>query len=98
MEVFQDPDYHTRLESMVSDILTAIRSSIKQKVCHVPFEVSVLLRAVEQIDQSFREAGGVLCIGLLAQKLLPRNAVITMDHWARFAFLVCKLIFPAFMF
>ncbi|KAN0125419.1 hypothetical protein V8E53_015506, partial [Lactarius tabidus] len=70
IEVFEDPAYYSRLETMVSDILTSTCSSTKQK-----------------IELSFRDNGNALHIGLLSQRLLPRNVLATMDHWVRFAFL-----------
>ena len=84
---------HSRLETMVSEILTSIRSSAKQKVCHVFLSVCWLRIAIEQIESSFKDDGSALHIGLLSQRLLPRNALATMDHWVRFAFLVRDLVF-----
>ncbi|KAI9439260.1 hypothetical protein H4582DRAFT_2075924 [Lactarius indigo] len=71
LAVLEDPDYCSQLESLVSASLTACRSSIKQK-----------------IEGSFRDDGKTIHIGLLAQKLFSTKGVlITLEHWARFAFL-----------
>jgi hypothetical protein len=94
--VFEDPAYYSRLETMVSDILTLTRSSTKQKVCHILLSVCWLRIATGQIESSFRDNGNALHIGLLSQRLLPRNVLATMDHWVRFAFLVHELIFSGF--
>jgi len=57
---------------MVSELLTSCRSNIKQK-----------------IEGSFKkpEDGGTLHIGVLTQRVIPKGVSITMDHWARIAFL-----------
>jgi hypothetical protein len=94
--VFEDPAYYSCLETMVSDILTSTCSSTKQKVCHILLSMCWLRIAAGQIELSFQDNGNALHIGLLSQRLLPRNVLATMDHWVWFAFLVCELIFSGF--
>lgn len=36
-DIFEDPDYSSRLESLVSEILTSCRSTIKQKASRTYF-------------------------------------------------------------
>ena len=37
-DIFEDPDYSSRLETFVSELLTSCRSAIKQKASHFFFQ------------------------------------------------------------
>ncbi|KAH9008939.1 hypothetical protein EDB83DRAFT_2531441 [Lactarius deliciosus] len=71
MAVFEDPDYYAQLETLVSVLLTACRSSIKQKI-----EGSFW-------DDGNTHHIGLLAQRLLS----PKGVLISLDHWSRFAFL-----------
>ena len=74
------------IATMVRDLLTSQRSNIKQKVC-CQLSGRECLLIDSELSNSMRSQSHV---SVLARTLAPgAHFEITLNHWGRYAFLVC---------